>query len=177
MQKQARKARRAAIVIFGAAVRPDGSASMTLRRRVQAAAVWGRRLPAEPLFVPTGGVGRHGPSEASVMAGLLRDLGVPDARILLEETGTDTVSSVRAVTALLRARRHDGPVYAATSAYHLARCVLLLRLAGLPARASRPPPFPAGHNFRTRWFWRLREFAALPVDAALILLRRHTRRT
>ncbi len=144
---------------------------MTLRRRVQAAAVWGRRLPVEPLFVPTGGVGRYGPSEASVMAELLRELGIPDGRILLEETGRNTLSSVRAVAALLRDRPHAGPVYAATSAYHLTRCVLLLRLAGVPARPSRPPPFPAGHDFRTRWYWRLREMAALPIDVALMLAR------
>ncbi len=174
--REGRRAERAAVVIFGAAVRPDGSASMTLLRRVQAAAVFGRRLAAEPLYVPTGGVGRHGPSEASVMAGLLTDLGVPDARILLEETGTDTLSSARAVAALLRARGHAGPVYAATSAYHLARCVLLLRLAGLPARPSPPPPFPAGQDFRTRWYWRLRELAALPVDVALMLARRLSKR-
>ncbi len=161
--------RRPAIVIFGAAVRPDGTASMTLLRRVQAAAVFGRRLD-DPLFVPTGGVGRHGPSEAVVMAGLLRDLGVAEHRIVLEETGTDTLSSARAVTRLLRARGQTGLVYAATSAYHLARCVLLLRLAGLRARPSRPPPFPAARTFRTRWYWRLRELAALPLDAALMLI-------
>ena len=159
-------------MIFGAAVRADGSPSMTLLRRVQAAAVFGRTLPAQPIYVPTGGIGRHGASEASVMARLLVELGVPKTRILLEESGTDTLSSVCAVAALLRARGHRGPVYAATSAYHLARCVLLLRLAGLPARPSRPPPFPAAQDFRKRWFWRLREAAALPVDVALMLARR-----
>ena len=157
----------AVIVIFGAAVRPDGSPSMTLLRRVQAAAVFGRRLHPPPLFMPTGGVGRHGPSEASVMRDLLLDLGVPPERIALEETATDTLSSVRAVRALLHGRR--GRVYAATSTYHLARCVLLLRLAGLRARAARPPPFPAARSLRKRWYWRLREAAALPVDAAILL--------
>ncbi len=166
-----------AIVIFGAAVRPDGTPSMTLLRRVQAAAVFGRRLAVEPLYVPTGAIGRHGASEASVMAGLLRELGVPADRIVLEESGTDTLSSARAVAALLRARGHRGPVYAATSAYHLARCVLLLRLAGLPARPSRPPPFPAAQDFRKRWYWRLREAAALPADALLMLAGRLLRRS
>ena len=157
-----------AIVIFGAAVRRDGGPSTTLLRRVQAAAVFGRRFEA-PLYVPTGTVGRFGASEASVMAGLLIELGVPEAGILREETGRDTLSSARAVARLLRARGHAGPVYAVSSAYHLPRCVLLLRLAGLPARAGPPPPFPAAQNFRRRWYWRLRELAALPFDGAQML--------
>ena len=95
----------AVIVIFGAAVRPGGRPSTTLHRRVEAAAAFGARF-ADPLFVPTGGVGRFGPSEASVMAELLVSRGVPEERILLEETGTDTMSSVRAVAAADPAARH-----------------------------------------------------------------------
>jgi uncharacterized SAM-binding protein YcdF (DUF218 family) len=157
-----------AIVIFGAAVRPDGSPSTTLRRRVEAAAAFGRTLPGV-LYVPTGAVGRHGPSEASVMAELLADLGVAPGQIVLEETATDTLSSVRAVRRLLGGRQ---AVYAATSAYHLPRCVALLRLAGMPARACPPPGVPAARSFRRRWFWRLREGAALPYDAVLVLMLR-----
>ncbi|OJY77419.1 MAG: hypothetical protein BGP12_02510 [Rhodospirillales bacterium 70-18] len=157
-----------AIVIFGAAVRPDGTPSRALRLRTEAAFAAGTAL-REPLFVPTGGVGRHGPSEASVMAGLLGAHGVPDARILVEDTATSTLTSVRAVRRLLRAAGHRGPVLAASSAYHLPRCVALLRLAGLPARAAPPPAVPAARSLRKRWFWRLREAVALPVDAALLL--------
>jgi uncharacterized SAM-binding protein YcdF (DUF218 family) len=153
-----------AIVIFGAAVRPDGTPSTVLRRRVEAAAAFGARQ-ISPLYVPTGGRGRFGPPEAAVMAELLTGFGVAPDRVRLEETATDTLSSVRAVRKLLR--DHAGPVYAATSAYHLPRCLALLRLAGLPARACPPPAFPASDRFSRRWFWRLREAAALPVDLVL----------
>jgi uncharacterized SAM-binding protein YcdF (DUF218 family) len=163
-----RPATDAVIVIFGAAVRPDGRASTTLRRRVEAAAEWGCRFQS-PLFVPTGGVGAHGGSEASVMGALLRDLGVPEAQLLLEETATDTLTSVRAVRRLLRLRHITAPVYAATSGYHMPRCVLLLRLAGIAARSSPPPKAPAASAPRLRWYWRLREVPALPYDAALTL--------
>ncbi len=163
----------AAIVIFGAAVRPDGTPSATLRRRVEAAARFGEsgRFPGRPpLYLPTGGKGRHGPAESQVMAALLRGLGVPAARILEEPTGTDTFSSVLACVRLLRARGHAGPVFAASSAYHLPRCVLLLRLAGLRgARAAPPPPAPAARSWHRRWYWRLRELPAIPYDAALML--------
>ncbi len=159
----------AVIVIFGAAVLPGGRPSLTLRRRVEAALAAGARLRS-PLYLPTGGVGRHGPSEASVMAGLLRAAGVPPESVWLEETGTDTLSSVRAVTRMLRIGGRAPPAYVATSGYHLPRCLLLLRLAGFPAHACPPPPPAPG--FWERWYWRLREVPAIPYDALLILWRR-----
>ncbi len=164
---------RAAIVIFGAAVRADGRPSGALLRRVQAAAAFGAGLD-RPLYVPTGGIGRHGPAEAAVMAGLLRAQGVAQADILLEPTALNTVASVRAVRRLLRG--WGGPVYAATGRYHLPRCVLLLRLAGVPARAAPPPPGPAARGHCRRWYWRLREVPAVPWDAAFLLWLRVTGR-
>ena len=110
---------------------------------------FGRGLD-RPLYVPTGGVGRFGAAEAVVMAALLRELGVAAADIRPEATAHDTVSSVRAVRRMLVG--HAGPVFAASSAYHLARCVILLRLAGLPARPCPPPPgLAAGRVGKRRW--------------------------
>lgn len=160
---------RPVIVIFGAAVRPDGQPSRTLRLRVEAAVSFGRGL-ARPVYVPTGGVGRFGEAEAVVMARLLGALGVAEADIRPEPTAHDTVSSVRAVRRMLAG--HGGPVFAATSAYHLLRCVVLLRLAGLPARPCPPPPALAAARWRKRWWWRLREVPAVPWDAAFVLLLR-----
>lgn len=165
----------AVIIIFGAAVRPGGRPSTALVLRVDAAVAFAARF-AEPLFVPTGAVGRHGPSEASVMAALLEARGVPERHILCEETGTDTLSSARAVMALLRARRISAPVFAASSLYHLPRCVLLLRLMGAPARPAIPPIVPAATHWWHRCYWWLRELLALPYDCALVLLSRITRR-
>jgi len=172
---------RAAIIVFGAGLRPDGTPSLTLTRRIDAARAFGRGLP-DPLYLPTGGVGRSlrdagrtTPSEARAMADALLAAGVPEASILLEETAGDTFDSVIACRAILRRRRHRGPVFAATSAYHLPRCLLLLRLAGLPAQAVPPPDVPAASGWRRRWYWRAREVPALPWDALLMLLRRHGR--
>ncbi len=162
----------AAIIIFGAAVKPDGTPSATLRHRVEAAANFGARF-ARPLFIPTGGQGRHGDAEALVMARQLIQAGFPPGAILPEPTGTDTVSSVRAVSRLLPP---GVAAYAATSAYHLPRCLLLLRLAGIPARPCPPPPVPASTSLRRRWFWRLREAPAIPYDGLLMLWLRLTGR-
>lgn len=160
----------AAIIIFGAAVRPDGTPSETLRQRVEAAARFGR-LFERPLFVPTGAKGRYGEAEATVMARLLRDAGYADSAIRLEATGTDTLSSVRAVVGLTR---DQSRIYACTSAYHLPRCLVLLRLARVRAQACPPPPVPAAAKRWLRWYWRLRETPALPYDVLLMLWLRAT---
>jgi len=164
-----------AIVIFGAAVRPGGRPSGTLRRRVEAAIACADRLE-RPLFVPTGGIGRFGPSESAVMRDLLLAAGISAERILPEPTGTDTLSSARAVRNLLRARSIGGPVYVATSRYHMLRCVLLLRLAGIDARPCMPPRQPMTTSLARRWYWRLREVPATPYDALLMVWFRATRR-
>jgi len=152
------------IIIFGAAVRPDGRPSGAMLERVSAALRLGEALGAT--YMPTGGVGRHGPAEAEAMASLLRGHGVAPGRIRTEPTGRNTIGSVRACAALLAG--WDSVVYAATSAYHLPRCVVLLRLAGLRALPCPPPRRPASGSHRRRWWWRLREVPALPVDAAII---------
>ena len=156
------------ILIFGAAVRPDGMPSTTLRRRVRAALACAQGHP-DARFIPTGAVGRHGPSEASVMAGLLMKSGVHGDRILLEETGTDTLSSARAIARLLRESHTRGRVMVATSTYHQPRCLMLLCLFGIAARPCPFPPRPASTSWARRWYWRLREVPALPYDAALAI--------
>ena len=164
------------IVIFGCGVRPDGSPSPTLRHRVEAALAQARRL-SDPCFMPTGGLGRNPPAEAEVMARLLREAGVPAARILPEPTARDTLASVHACAALLRSRA-DGVVWVATSDYHLPRCVVLLRLAGLSARACPPPgpapPESAHGRWQVAYRWG-REAVALPVDVVLLLWARRRR--
>lgn len=148
---------------------PGGRPSTTLRWRVEAAAAFGHRFTA-PLFVPTGGIGRFGPSEASVMAALLQQRGVPRERIVLEESGTDTLSSARAVARLLRARNIAVPVFAASSFYHQPRCVMLLRAFGVVARAAGPPRVPAGSSWIAPGYRWMREAAALAYDGVLALL-------
>ena len=106
------------------------------------------------------------------MATLLEARGVPRECILLEETGTDTLSSARAVAAVLRVLGIAAPVFAASSLYHLPRCLVLLRLMGITAHAAMPPTVPAATRWWRRCYWWLREVPALPYDAALALVLR-----
>jgi uncharacterized SAM-binding protein YcdF (DUF218 family) len=155
------------IVIFGAAVREDGSPSGALRDRVGAAVRFGRRVLPQPIYVATGGQGRYGRHEAEVMADLLLERGVNPDYIVLEKTGSTTLRSAIAVARILHGAK--GPVYAATSAYHMPRAVLLLGLTGLDAHRSPPSIGPASSRIIRRWWWRLREIPAIPVDCAILL--------
>src|ERR1700677_3485345 len=164
------------ILIFGAAVRPDGKPSVTLQRRVETALACARGHQAVN-FIPTGAIGRHGPSEASVMADFLMKSGIPGEQIQLEETGTDTLSSARALARLVRKEpSRSGPVMVATSGYHLPRCLILLWLFGVAAKPCRLPRVPGTATWWKRWYWRLREVPALPYDATLALWLRVTRK-
>ncbi len=107
-----------------------------------------------------------------MIAALLQGRGIPKARILLEETGTDTLSSARAVAALIRKCGISAPVFAVSSLYHLPRCLLLLRLLGIPARAAVPPTVPAAALWWRRCYRWLREVPALLYDCLLAILSR-----
>jgi uncharacterized SAM-binding protein YcdF (DUF218 family) len=162
------------VVIFGAAIRPDGTPSGAMRDRVGAAVRFGRRLLPRPIYIVTGGRGRYGPPEAEVMAQLLLARGVDADHIRMEPTSRNTLRSALAVSKMLAGE--PGPVYAATSAYHMPRCVLLLGLTGLDAHRSPPSIGPASSRLLLRWWWRLREIPAIPIDAAALLWLRYFRR-
>jgi vancomycin permeability regulator SanA len=157
---------------MGAMVLPGGRPSGALRRRVRAAvaAASGR---AGARFLVTGGVGQHPPSEARVMCQLLIDEGIAPAQIVLEETGTDTLSSLVACARLLRATG-AGEIFVCSDRYHVPRCRAVLRALGIRAGAvAAPAPAPARAGGTMPWLWaRAREVAGLPWDVALALLAR-----
>ncbi|MGL6109892.1 MAG: YdcF family protein [Rubrivivax sp.] len=167
------------IVIFGAAVRADGSASGSLQRRCENAARFGLAAAGAgrdvPYFLATGGVGRHGPAEALVMRDILVEHGIPVQHILLEGEARDTLQSVRRCTRLLRRRPDVERVLVASSSYHNPRCTLLFRLAGfrsqpLPTASDRP------HLGWPKWLrYVLKELIATPWDATVLLAHKMSR--
>lgn len=156
------------VVIFGAKLKPDGTPTRTLRLRVAAAHAFGQRRGGV-VYVPTGGPSQpSGRREADVMADMLRAEGVPAQAVVVEDTAPDTLASVIRCTRLLRLGGYAGPVAVASSAYHLPRCLLLMRMMGWRVVRVPPPLAPAAQRWTRRWFWRLREGAALPWDALLL---------
>lgn len=157
------------IVVFGAAVWEGGRASNAMRRRIRGALASAPEH-GEVLYMLTGGVGKHPPSEARVMADLLEEAGVPESRVLLDEGAGDTLESVRNCVALLRQLPAYGDVIVCSDTYHIPRCRLLFRMYGIP---TRPGKVVSGwrENTARRWFYYyLREIVAIPWDTLLVAL-------
>lgn len=125
-----------AIVVPGCKVWEGGQASGALDRRVRLAV----RLFHEgraPLFVTTGGLGEHPPTEARCAALLAVSLGVPEHVIVEEGQSTSTEENARFAASLVNAPR----VLVVSDAYHAWRCQRVfarhfdeVRAVGAPVR-------------------------------------------
>ncbi|MBF9045302.1 YdcF family protein [Rhodobacterales bacterium HKCCE4037] len=125
-----------AIVILGAAVW-EGGPSPTLRRRT----LHGARLyhsGAGDVVICCGGMGKYPPTEAEAMAAMLREAGVPDSAIRLEDASTNTRENIRFTLPILRDLGAE-KVVIVSDAYHLPRAGLIARRLGLKASTSAPP--------------------------------------
>lgn len=156
------------LVVFGAAVRADGSPSGSLRRRTEGAAALAERSGGGR-FIVTGGIGRHGPAEAEVMRDILVELGVEPSRILLESQANDTLSSIYFCKAILDGREDVGRVIVCSGPYHNPRCAMLFRLVGISAEiGDMPGDMP--HLGWAKWLYYVaREIPATAWDIALVL--------
>ena len=144
--------------MFGAAVRPDGMPSPALAHRIASAVAAARLYPDADLFC-TGGVGRYGPSEASVMARLIATA-IDPARLHLDEASGDTLQSVRAAAAFMRANGYRIAI-ACTDRYHQPRVRMLFALARIRSRG-----LAVAHADDRAYLRRMRarEALALPYD-------------
>jgi uncharacterized SAM-binding protein YcdF (DUF218 family) len=159
------------IVIFGAVVRPDGSPSASLLRRIGFGLEAAREYPDAPILC-SGGVCRPGsPSEASIMAQRLLAAGIARERLILDEKSLSTLDNVAATVAQVEAGGRPF-VVACSDGYHLPRIRLLLALHGVK---SRPWPCreraPLGHGVAMG----LRECLAIPHNLARAMARRRRR--
>lgn len=128
------------------------------------------------MFLATGGVGRYGPAEASVIHDLLIAAGVPEQEIVIEDQATDTLQSVLLCHDILRGRKDVDLLVPCSSGYHNLRCALLFRMLGYRVRiGSMPSDLP--HLGLVKWAtYVLKEILALPYDTALLSLHIASRR-
>jgi uncharacterized SAM-binding protein YcdF (DUF218 family) len=142
-----------------------------MRRRVEGALLSARDLP-DALFLVSGGVGKHPPSEASVMRMLLQDAGIPIERILLDEAATDTLDSVRNCARILRSLPKYDDVIVCSDVYHIPRCRLLFKIYGIDTQSGKVAS-GRPQNKASRWlYYYVRELAAIPWDTLIALLSR-----
>lgn len=146
-------------VVLGTQVLPGGRPSRTLDARVRHAAGLYAAGRVDRVLV-TGGVGKHPPSEAEVMARVLREEGVPEEAIRLEKEAESTWDSARLVAEIARGEG-VAAVLAVTDPLHCIRAVAAFRRTGLIARAE---PVYSSPMWRVPWLRRgqlLRESGAL----------------
>lgn len=113
---------------------PGGRASRVLEARVRHAA-WLHKAGEVDLLIVTGGTGEHPPSEAEVMAGILRREGVPEGAVVLENGALSTWDSAWLVAAITR-RLGVGGVLVVTDPLHCVRTIEAFAEAGLKAVAE-----------------------------------------
>jgi uncharacterized SAM-binding protein YcdF (DUF218 family) len=146
-------------VVLGAQVLRGGRPSRTLEVRTRhAGELYGRGLL--DLLVPTGGEGEHPPGEAVVMSGILREMGVPEAAIVREDTARSTWESAVKVAEIAR-RRGIREILVVTDPLHCVRTVAAFGRVGLLAAAE---PVYSSPMWRKKWSRRgqfVRESGAL----------------
>jgi uncharacterized SAM-binding protein YcdF (DUF218 family) len=121
-------------IVLGAAVRPDGTASPTLRLRTDHAVALYRAGRVDRLLL-TGGAGAHGPPESHVAAGIGRAAGLPDAALLTEAVSTNTVENLAEAARLLPP---GATLVIVSNRWHLPRARTAARLMGLRVTVSGP---------------------------------------
>ena len=155
-------------IVFGAAVKPDGSPSGTLKRRVDGALLSAKDR-GSARFLVTGGVGDHGPAEAQVMKNILVEAGVPEANVIMECQGHDTLSSVLFCTQILQNCMNVASVTVCSSTYHIPRCRMLFALTGIKSiPGKRLSDRPALGFAKWLYYW-FRECVAFPYDFILLV--------
>ena len=146
-------------VVLGAQVLSGARPSGTLAARARHAGRIYERGTLD-LLIPTGGLGKHPPSEAEIIARILRKEGVPEDAIVLEDAATSTWESAWQVADIAR-RLGIAEVRVVTDPLHCVRTVAAFREVGLTAWAE---PVYSSPMWRKPWERRgqlVREIGAL----------------
>lgn len=148
-----------AVIILGAMVRPDGSPSPAMVRRVRCGVDRLQAGETRFLILSGGSVGYLTP-EAQIMQRLALDMGARPDQLILEEKSINTIENIRFSAPL--AREHGVKSLAVmTDSYHLPRALYICRRLGVRAVGWGVAP----RHDRIHWEWwlaYLREVVAMP---------------
>ncbi len=163
------------VIVLGAAVWPGGEPSPSLRRR----ALHGAHLVLKgevPILIASGGIGKHPPSEASVIRDIVISKGISLDRIILDERSTSTLESAINCSEILKRNGWSSAVVV-SDRFHLFRSVFLFRRLGINAVPSAPDRCGLGTS-RPRWYYlHIRELLAIPWSLVRVYAYRWTSRS
>ncbi len=151
-----------AIIVLGALVLPGGEPSGSLRARAEAAAALYHEGRAATV-VTTGAHHQQPPGEAVVARRLLREAGVPDSAILIEEKSRNTHGNLLFARGLLP---DADRVLVVTEPFHIARALRIARMVGFTEPLPWPVLSPAWGRTWDRWRLTARDIGSLAVVRA-----------
>lgn len=117
------------LVVPGNTVNPDGSLSPRLKARLDEALRLYRARISPRIFV-SGGLGKEGHYEGSVMRRYLVQQGVPDTAVYTDNQGVTTLATAQNFARLAQ-ERHWQSAVVVSQFFHLSRTKLLLRQQGI----------------------------------------------
>ena len=129
-----------AVIVLGAQVYPDGSPSLQLKGRLDAAfEAW--QSQTDLTIVVCGGQGADEPrAEGDVMKEYLTALGVPETQVFSDTVSGSTRENVLMALSLLP--ETASRILIVTSDYHLPRALAIARDAGLEVQGIGAPTLP-----------------------------------
>jgi len=145
------------VIVLGCGVFPDGTLTLSLKNRLDAAYDY-LTAHEDSLCIVSGGQGDNEPvSEAEAMSQYLRSRGIDDNRVIKEDRSTSTLLNLTYSKEIMAAN-DDRPQTAAivTSDYHVFRALMLTREMEIDAFG-----IPAATNWKIVVACHVREYAAI----------------
>lgn len=145
------------VVVLGCGVFPDGTLTLSLKNRLDAAYDY-LTVHEDSLCIVSGGQGDNEPvSEAEAMSQYLRSRGIEASRIIKEDKSTSTLLNLTYSKEIMAAHS-ERPQTAAivTSDYHVFRALMLARDMDIDAFG-----IPAATNWKIVVACHVREYAAI----------------
>lgn len=140
-------------IVFGAGIRPDGSATPVLYDRVATAAGLFRQGRVSRLLLSGDGQA-EGHDEPGAMRTVALALGVPDSALLLDRGGIRTYESCNRARAVYGVER----AVLVTQDFHLPRAMYLCDRLGVTVTGVATPS--GGYHWKLRAGWQAREVLA-----------------
>lgn len=144
-------------VVLGNEVLANGEPAERLQARLNCAIDLYRKHLVKRILV-SGGVGKSGYDEATVMKNYLLKVGIASGDILQDSQGINTQATA-INTAKLNEAMHFSGIVIVSQYYHLPRCMLAFRRAGLTGISADYPRYFETYDLYSI----LREAVALPV--------------
>ena len=144
-----------AIIVLGAQVREDGTPSVQLQWRLDAAEEAWRTRPVPMIVCGAQGADEPAP-EAIVMKQVLVEKGIPEDSIWTDPDSFNTRQNLENAREILGNAQNDLPVLIVSSQYHVPRAMALARDVGLKATGLGSPckaEYWVKNHFREALSW------------------------